>query len=916
MNTFEITYDGIGVAKKDNVKIFIVLCIVLVLLFLAAGPVIFTSDWKSSTDFHACIEISSSFIAFLAAVACLMYYFGFKNRYFLIVGLGFFICGSEDLIHGILGFERIFRNTNIDWAADIKKFIPGTYVAGRSMLAISIIAAAIFEKILKSTANAKREAILFSIIAVITGGGATALAFSLPLPDFIYPDKLISRPVDFMSSILFMIAFIFILRRFLKNKDIFSGMLLVCIMFNIGGQVYMSFSKQLFDVFFDTAHWANIISYCIPVLGITIESLNNMKTAVHETAEHKRIEKSLRESEEKYRELANLLPQTVFELDIERNFIFTNRYGFESTGYTQEDMEKGINATQIFIPEDRERVKQNIGKVLKGNKNEDHEYTIMRKDGSTFPALVYSNAIIQDGKTVGIRGIVLDITERKQADEEREKLLHDLGERVKEINCLYDLSKIVDQPDTTMEEIFERMVYLIPPGWRYPDITCARVVFENKKYKTDNFKTTIWKQSADIEVHGKKAGTIEVYYLEEKPELDEGPFLKEERNLINALAERLGKITARMGAEEALRESEEKFRAISDSAGDAIIMMDSDELTTFWNKTAEKIFGYTSDEIIGKELHRIIVPDRYFADFKKGVGEFKISGKGKIMEKTREITAIKKDGTIFPVELSVSPVKIKDKWNAIGIIRDITARKRDEEEIAMQSVELKRSNAELQQFAYIASHDMQEPLRKVQAFGSRLESILGDEIPGKGRDYLIRMQNAANRMSDLIESLLIYSRVTTNAQPFTKVDLKKIARTVISDLEISIEKSGGTVDVGKLPTINSDKIQIRQLLQNLIGNGLKYHRDDEPPVIKISGQCESKKENTCEIIIEDNGIGIDEKYFERIFQPFQRLHGRGKFEGTGIGLAICKKIVDRHNGTITVESEPGKGSTFTITLPA
>lgn len=241
------------------------------------------------------------------------------------------------------------------------------------------------------------------------------------------------------------------------------------------------------------------------------------------------------------------------------------------------------------------------------------------------------------------------------------------------------------------------------------------------------------------------------------------------------------------------------------------------------------------------------------------------------------------------------------------------------------SVELQRSNRELQDFAFVASHDLQEPLRKIQAFGDRLRTRDGAALSSEGRDYLERMQNAARRMQTLIQDLLTFSRVTTKAQPFTPVDLNTVAREVLNDLEARIEQTGGRVELDRLPTIDADPLQMRQLLQNLIGNALKFHRPDVPPVIRVGGEIinpEWAANNGADggglarLTFADNGIGFDEKYLDRIFTPFQRLHARSEYEGTGMGLAVCRKIVERHGGQITAQSQPGQGATFFITLPA
>ncbi|OWY66613.1 histidine kinase [cyanobacterium TDX16] len=240
------------------------------------------------------------------------------------------------------------------------------------------------------------------------------------------------------------------------------------------------------------------------------------------------------------------------------------------------------------------------------------------------------------------------------------------------------------------------------------------------------------------------------------------------------------------------------------------------------------------------------------------------------------------------------------------------------------SQELARSNAELQQFASIASHDLQEPLRKIQAFGNRLQEKYGELLSEQGCDYIQRMQNAAQRMQILIDDLLVFSRITTRAQPFITVNLAKVAKEVLSDLEVLIQQTEAQVELSELPSIHADPLQMRQLLQNLIGNALKFRQKNEPPRVKIYSQIIDNREqltenllNTylCQITVEDNGIGFDQKYCDRIFQVFQRLHGRSEYEGTGIGLAICRKIVERHGGSIAAESKPYQGAKFIVTLP-
>lgn len=246
-------------------------------------------------------------------------------------------------------------------------------------------------------------------------------------------------------------------------------------------------------------------------------------------------------------------------------------------------------------------------------------------------------------------------------------------------------------------------------------------------------------------------------------------------------------------------------------------------------------------------------------------------------------------------------------------IEDVTERRIIERRLAAQRQELLRSNDALHEFASVASHDLQEPLRKILSFGERLNTSLGASLTGNDKQYLDRMLNAATRMRALISNLLAYSQITTRGQRFARTDLAVVAKEVAAEFETAIAESGAQLEIDILPTVEADAVQMRQLLENLIGNALKYRRKDVALVVRVTSAAVDGGYSS--ITVTDNGIGFSEVHAEKIFRMFERLHGRAQYEGSGIGLAICRKIVERHGGTIAATGTNGQGASFTVTLP-
>ncbi len=371
-------------------------------------------------------------------------------------------------------------------------------------------------------------------------------------------------------------------------------------------------------------------------------------------------------------------------------------------------------------------------------------------------------------------------------------------------------------------------------------------------------------------------------------------------------------ITERKQAEEALRESETRLHSIANTALDAVVLIDNDGNVSFWNDAAARMFGYTNEEIIGKYLHDYIMPERHIDAFKKGFDKFRITGEGPFIGIVYEIEAKRKDGTEFPVELSLSALRLKGRWNAIGIVREISERKRTEESLKKTLEELERSNKELQQFAYVVSHDLQEPLRTVASFVDLLAEKYKGKLDEKADKYISFTVGGVNRMAALIDDLLAYSRVAMRGKQFVRVETASVLAKARENLKKAIEESKASISSDVMPSVFGDETQLVQLLQNLVGNAIKFRKKDVQLRIHISAE---RRGNEWVFGVHDNGIGIEPRFHERVFTIFQRLHTREEYPGTGVGLAICRKIVERHGGRIWLESKPGEGSTFYFTVP-
>ena len=370
-------------------------------------------------------------------------------------------------------------------------------------------------------------------------------------------------------------------------------------------------------------------------------------------------------------------------------------------------------------------------------------------------------------------------------------------------------------------------------------------------------------------------------------------------------------ITARKRAETARKLAEEKFRLVVEASPSGMIMTDASGNIVLVNSETERLLGYSREELIGKPIE-MLVPSGLRDNHVALRDAFHKKPEARPIGLRRDLRIVRKDGTELPVEIGLNPIDTPDGTIVLSAIIDISERNKVLQRLAEQREELQRSNADLEQFANVASHDLQEPLRMVATYTQLLAERYAGKLDERADKYIGYAVDGAKRMQQLVKELLAYSRVSSQARPPALIETKAVVQDVLGGLKLAIEESHAEIVCDELPAVRADQAQLGHLFQNLIGNALKF-RTERPPLIHIGAE---KSNGHCVFRVEDNGIGIDQQYGDRVFQIFQRLHERGRYAGNGIGLAIAKKIVERHGGRIWFESEPEKGTTFYFTLPS
>ncbi len=428
---------------------------------------------------------------------------------------------------------------------------------------------------------------------------------------------------------------------------------------------------------------------------------------------------------------------------------------------------------------------------------------------------------------------------------------------------------------------------------------------------------------ATVQAWNHSVETGEAYQIEHRVRMADGSYRWHLSRGIPATGED-GKLVKWYGAatdiheqkviEQELRSSEKRLRRLADSNIIGIAYRTESGVIYDANDAYLNLIGYTREELeTGNVRWDKITPEEYIHLDLEAAAVAKKQGACKPYEKEY----IRKDGKRIPILIGYALLD-ESKDDYIGFVLDLSELKIAQKSLQEYTDKLEQSNKELENFAFIASHDLQEPLRKVQAFGERIQKRLEGKLDTQTEDFFHRMLDAAERMQAMIDALLNLSRISTRGQTFEPVDLNAAIKDAVANLEERIKETNGQVIIEKMPSVNADPDQMRQLFQNLINNALKYHKPDEPPIVSVWAARTSGGIGSMagfRIFVKDNGIGFDERFSDQIFLPFHRLVGRSQYEGTGIGLAICQKIVERHGGEITVNSKPGHGSIFSVTFP-
>jgi len=613
---------------------------------------------------------------------------------------------------------------------------------------------------------------------------------------------------------------------------------------------------------------------------------------------------ALRESEEMYRMLLDgIQNHAIFMMDPGGRIVSWNAGAERIKGYGADEI-IGRNFSCFFPSEDVGRGRpEEVLRMTAANGRHEEQGMRVRKDGSRFLASFTITALRdQAGNLRGFFEFSHDLSESKESEARYRGLLEAAPDAMVVVNQDGEIVLLNVEAERTFgyrrdELVGQQVRNIIPTGF------AERLIADGTRTAAEALAQQI---GTGIELSGRRRDGREF-----PVEIMLSPLESPDGILVTAA---IRDISVRKEAERHLAQLEGRYRGLLEAAPDAMVLVNHSGEIVLVNAQAEKQFGYRRGEILGQQVKKII-PEGFTERLIADVLQSAASAPTPQVHAGIELTGRHKDGSDFPIEIMLGPLKSTEGILLTVAIRDITTRKKAETLLLRTVQELNRSNEELGQFAYIASHDLQEPLRMVASYTQLLSKRYKGKLDSDADEFIAFAVDGANRMQRLIRDLLAYSRVGTKGMDFGDISSEEALEQATTNLRGAIEESGALVTHDPLPTVLADEGQLVQLFQNLVGNAIKYRNPGVPQIHISSAKSDSKSgETKWSFSVKDNGLGIESKYFEKIFGLFQRLHKREEFAGTGIGLAICKKIVERHGGSISIESQLGQGSTFRFAL--
>jgi PAS domain S-box-containing protein len=621
----------------------------------------------------------------------------------------------------------------------------------------------------------------------------------------------------------------------------------------------------------------------------------------HENVQRGHTEETLRNSEEKYRMLVDgVRDYAIFMLDLRGQILSWNAGAEKVKGYKAEEI-IGHNFSCFFPPEEIKQGRpEELLRLTALSGRQEEQGMRIRKDGSRFLANITFTALRdRDGNLQGFSEFSHDLSESKESGAKYRGLLEAAPDAMVVVNQSGEIVLLNVQAEKQFgyrrdELVGQKVKNIIPEGF------AERLIADGTRSAAEALAQQI---GTGIELSGRRKDGSEFPI-----EIMLSPLENAEGILVTAA---IRDISVRKDTETHLAQMEGRYRGLLEAAPDAMVVVNHSGEIVLLNVQAEKQFGYRRDELVGQKVKNIIpegFAERLIADGTRSAAEALAQQIGTGIE----LSGRRKDGSEFPIEIMLSPLENAEGILVTAAIRNISMRKNADLHLVQKVEELNRSNEELQQFSYVASHDLQEPLRMVASYTQLLASRYKGKLDADADEFIDFAVDGCNRMQRLIQDLLAYSRSGADGKALEKRSSEDALNNALKNLTGTIAESGAVVTHDALPVITTDDTQLEQVFQNLVGNAIKY-RGTAVPTVHISAARKGLDEWTFSV--RDNGLGIEAQYFERIFILFQRLHGRTEFKGTGIGLAICKKIVEGLGGRIWVESQVGKGSTFYFALP-